>query len=255
MSKPPSRTLLCVAGSASVVAALALAGAAPPSGSLAFSAPLDIDNPFMPFVVGGSKTYSGSTGSATAEVFDHYLAATRTFSVGGQSVPCRQLEEVVYEDGVLQEISQNWFAQDDDGNVWYFGETVDNYVDGVVDNHGGSWLVGGPTLPGDPPETATAATPGLFMPADPQPGDQWKPEDLFPLVDETVTLTKSGVEVDLAVGDFEGCILTRETSQLQGSTPEKKWYAPGTGVIQVKGASESLALVDAVGFPLGAPAD
>jgi len=53
----------------------------------------------------------------------------------------------------------------------------------------------------DPPETATATTPGLFMPADPQPGDQWKPEDLFPVVDETVTLTKSGVEVDLAVGD------------------------------------------------------
>ena len=255
MSMLPPSAIRRLAVSATLVAALGLAGAALPPGPPVFSTPLDIDNPFMPFVVGGSKTYEGSSGSADTQVFDRYLAATRSFSLGGQSVQCRQLEEIVYEDGELQEISQNWFAQDDEGAVHYFGETVDNYVDGVVDNHEGSWLVGGPTLPGDPPETAVATTPGLFMPADPQPGDRWKPEDLFPFVDETVTLIKSGVEVDLAVGDFEGCILTRETSQLQGSTPERKWYAPGTGVIQVKGASESLALVDAVGFPLGEPAD
>jgi hypothetical protein len=234
-----------------LAAALTLAAwAAPPAGQLQFGTPLQIDNPLLPFVVGGSKTYAGSSGSADAEVFDHFLSATRTFSLNGKAVKCRQLEEVVYEDGELQEISQNWFAQDDAGSVWYFGETVDNYVNGQIDNHGGSWLVGGPTLPSDPIETAAATAPGLFMPAAPQPGDQWKPEDLFPFVDETVSLLKAGLELELAVGDFQGVILTRETSQLQGSTPEKKWYAPGVGLVQVKGASESLQLVAAQGFPL-----
>jgi len=231
--------------------ALVLAGSAlPPGGNPQFSNPMDIDNAYVPFVVGGSKTYEGSSGSAVAEVFDEYLSATRAFSLNGKSVQCRQLEEIVYEDGVLQEISQNWFAQDDAGAVWYFGETVDNYVDGSIDNHDGSWLVGGPTQPGDPIETATATKPGLFMPAAPHPGDQWKPEDLFPFVDETVTLLKAGVELELAAGDFQGVILTRETSLLKGSTPEKKWYAPDVGVVQVKGASEYLEIVAAQGFPL-----
>lgn len=235
------------------VGALVLAGSMPPAGPV-FSDPLSIDNPFAPFVVGGSKTYAGNNGSAVSDVFDHDLAATRSFTLNGQPVSCRQLEEVVYVDGVLEEISQNWFAQDDSGAVWYFGETVDNYVDGVVDNHGGSWLVGGPTA-GDPPETASATQPGLFMPANPHPSDQWKPENLFPIVDETVTLLKANVELDLAAASFEGAILVRETSLLHGSTPERKWYAPGVGVVLVKGASETLEIVAAQGFPLAPDSD
>ena len=253
-TRPPASPRRLVGSAAVLAAALALAGSALPPAGPAFSDPLSIDNPFAPFVVGGSKTYAGHDGSATASVFDHYLAATRSFTLDGQPVQCRQLEEVVYVDGVLEEISQNWFAQDDSGAVWYFGETVDNYVDGVVDNHGGSWLVGGPA-PGDPPETATATQPGLFMPADPHPGDQWKPENLFPIVDETVTLLKANVELDLAAASFEGAILVRETSLLQGSTPERKWYAPGVGVVLVKGASEALEIVAAQGFPLTPDSD
>jgi hypothetical protein len=253
MSKSQAVSLTAVLAviPAAVAGAFALAGSSPPpAAGPHFSTPLAIDNPFAPFVVGGSKSYEGSNGSAVAEVTDEYLSATRAFVLEGQPVECRQLVEIDYEDGVLHEISQNFFAQDDDGSVWYFGETVDNYVDGQIDNHEGSWLVGGPTDPADPIETATAAQPGLFMPAAPQPGDHWKPENLFPIVDETVTLLKAGLELELVAGDFEGVILTRETSLLQGSTPERKWYAPGVGVVLAKGAGESLELVAAQGFPL-----
>jgi len=225
---------------AAVVASLQAAGTTPPPP--VFSNPLSITNPYHPFVPGRVKHFETQQGHTDAEVFDIYHTDTRTFAWNGTTVTCHILEEHEMEDGLVSEISLNYFAQADDGGVYYFGETVDIYEGGVVVDHSGSWLVGGPG-PGDPPGTATATTPGLFMPADPQVGDQWKPEDLFPIVDETVTLLRPGVTVNVAAGEFEGCLLVKETSQLPGTKPEKKWYAPGVGVVKVKAQSEFLELV------------
>ena len=58
--------------------------------------------------------------------------------------------------------------------MWYFGEQVDNYVDGALDNHDGTWLAGrdGP--------------PGMIMPARPRVGDVYRPENIPGLVFEEV---------------------------------------------------------------------
>src|SRR4030095_267773 len=129
-------------------------------------------------------------------IVDIYFSDTRTFQLNGSGVATHVLQETEFADGQLKEISRNYFAQADDGTVYYFGETVDVYEDGAVVDHGGSWLVGGPTLPSDPPGTANASVPSGFMVADPAVGDTFKPEDLFPIVDETVTVK----EVDEKVG-------------------------------------------------------
>jgi hypothetical protein len=231
-------------GSALLASAAALGWAvlpAPVAGPV-FSHPLDITNVYAPFVPGATKSFEGTDQGASTAVTDEFTATTRNFPLNGGTVSARLLIENEYSDGELSEISHNWFAQADDGGVYYFGETVDVYEGGVVVDHPGSWLVGGPG-PGDPPGTATATTPGLFMPADPQVGEQWKPEDLFPIVDETVTLLRRGVTVNVAAGEFEGCLLVKETSQLPGNKPEKKWYAPGVGVVKVKAQTEFLELV------------
>jgi hypothetical protein len=206
-----------------------------------FSDPLNITNPYQPFVPGGMKVFSGRKSGERSVIVDLYLQDTRTFQLDGSSVACHILQETEFEGGVLSEISLNYFAQADDGGVYYFGETVDSYEDGVIVDHEGSWLVGGPTDPSDPPETATATTPGLFMPADPQVGDSFKPEDLYPIVDETGTVEHTGRIVTVPAGRFEDCIEVVETTQL-GDPPETKWYAPGVGVIRGHTRSESFAL-------------
>jgi hypothetical protein len=182
-----SRALLVLL--ATLVAGLAIpfkaAWAEVPSGPPTFSNPLNIDNAFFPFQPGGLKVFAGSDHGTKTAAIDVYLTATRTFRLNGKNVACHILVEEAYEDGELVERSFNYFAQADDGTVYYFGEVVNIYENGVIVSHEGSWLVGGATLPSDPPGIGNAPKPGLFMPANPELGDMFKPEDLFPIVDET----------------------------------------------------------------------
>ena len=207
-----------------------------------FSNPLTITNLYHPFVVGRVKTFEVQEGSVDAMVVDTYLPDIRIFDWSGTSVTCRTLQEMEVEDGEIAEISRNFFAQADDGSVYYFGETVDIYENGAIVGHGGSWLVGGPQA-GDPTETATALDPTVFMPAFPEVGDVFKPEDIFPFADETDEVLKVGKTVVVSAGQFVGCIKIEESSLLSEST-EIKWYAPAVGVIQVKEQGETLELVD-----------
>ena len=52
----------------------------------------------------------------------------------------REVVEREKEDGELVEISYNYFAHcRETGDVWYFGEDVDDYEGGVIVGHGGAW--------------------------------------------------------------------------------------------------------------------
>ena len=208
-----------------------------------FSDPLTIDNAFFPFVPGGFKEFAGSDHGTKTGAKDFYLTETRTFTWNGNEVACHILVEEAYEDGELVERSFNYFAQADDDTVYYFGEVVNNYVNGVIDNHHGSWLVGGATPPSDPPaaEVGNAGNPAVFMPANPELGDVFKPEDLFPIVDETAEVV--GVDLDVLVlgTKYDGAIKIEESTLLAPGT-EFKWYAPGVGVVKVQTKGETLRL-------------
>jgi len=213
-----------------------------PSGTPTFSNPLNITNPYHPFQPGGVKVFQGSDGKTKLVGIHLYLTETRAFTWNSTVVNCRVLREMAFEDGQLVEISDNYFAQADDGTVYYFGEVVDNYEDGVVVNHDGSWLVGGPTSPSDPPTTASDNNPTVFMPANPEVGDVFKPEDLIPVVDETATVVHVGVKVKVTAGSYEDTIAIDETSALEAGTTTK-WYAPGVGVVMEKAKREQLNLI------------
>ena len=219
-----------------------LARASVPSATPTFSNPLDITNSYHPFQPGGVKVFQGSDGKTKLVGIHLYLTETRSFSWNSTTVNCRVLREISFEDGQLVEISDNYFAQADDGTVYYFGEVVDNYEDGVLANNDGSWLVGGPTLPSDPPTTANDSSPTVFMPANPEVGDVFKPEDLLPVVDETATVVRVGVKTRVPAGSYEDTIVIEETSALEPGTTTK-WYAPGVGVVSEKAKRERLNLI------------
>jgi hypothetical protein len=213
-----------------------------PTGTPTFSNPLNITNAYHPFQPGGIKVFQGSEGRTKIVGLHLYLTETRSFNWNGTTVTCRVLREIGFEDGQLVEISDNYFAQADDGTVYYFGEVVDNYEDGEVVDNEGSWLVGGPTLPSDPPTTANDNNPTVFMPANPEVGDVFKPEDLIPVVDETAQVVRVGVKVKVPAGAYEDAITIEETSALEPGTTTK-WYAPGVGVVMEKSKREQLNLI------------
>ena len=59
----------------------------------------------------------------------------RSSSGNGQPVETLVSQYVAYGDGRIHEVALDWYAQADDGSVWYFGEDVFNYEDGVDRRH------------------------------------------------------------------------------------------------------------------------
>jgi hypothetical protein len=210
-----------------------------------FTNPLNITNPLRVFQPGGVKVYSGKKNNQLSVLVDLYLTTTRTFQWNAVSIPCHMIQETEFTGGVLTEISTNFSAQADDGTVYYFGELVDGYTNGVLDGtHDGSWLVGGATLPTDPAVTFNSPKPGVFMAANPMVGDHFKPEDLAGFLDETDTITGTGLTVKTPAGKFTNAVSILETSILPGEGPgETKWYVPGIGVIKGRTKGESFNLL------------
>jgi hypothetical protein len=122
---------------------------------------------------------------------------------------------LAFTDGDLAETAYDFFTQDDAGNVWYFGEDVFNYEDGKLKDTEGTWLAGkdGP--------------PGLIMPADPQVGDIYRPENIPDFVFEEVIVTSNTETVDGPSGPIPGTLKVTETL-MDGSAEFKNW-APGYG--------------------------
>jgi hypothetical protein len=176
-------------------------------------------------------------------VRDEVLRETRRFLMDGVAVECVTQRETEYTDGELTEISWNYFAQAEDGSVLCFGEVVDEYEDGAVVSHDGSWLVGGPGGLADPADAVVAPAPTVQMAAAPQVGDSWKPLDLFPLLDETTTVMALGVRVRVPAGVFGNAMEVEETSDVDEDKPELKWYAPDVGLVKEEGRGGSLMLV------------
>lgn len=238
---------------AATVACIAIAGAAlsllaptedavasVPTGTPVFSNPTQIDHPYFPFEPGAVSVFAGkSDGERTSVVF-LYLDTTRELNFGSGTVECVTLQETEFEDGEIAEISVNYFAQADDGTVYYFGETVDDYEDGEIVAHSGSWLVGGPSGD-DPVETMTVTTPAVFFPGNPEVGDLFRPEDLPDGSFENVTIQKLEKRVRVPVGRHES--IQVEENHFPGDTFEKKWYVPGLGFVKAKAKGEVLKMV------------
>jgi hypothetical protein len=204
----------------------------------AFSRPTEIDNPLFPIA---QVTQSLQLGTADGKPFRAevtLLPGTKTITWNGRQVPTRIHQYVAYSGGRILEVALDWYAQADDGSVWYFGEDVFNYEDGVVADTHGTWLAGkdGP--------------PGMIMPANPSPGQVYRPENIPELVFEEVTVTSTGQRVPGPRGAVDGAVVIREL-HMDGAT-EEKIFAPGYGEFSAGGGGdlEAVALavpVDAVG--------
>jgi hypothetical protein len=200
-----------------------------------FSHPTRITNPLFPVNSQRRVVQLGTGGSAGERAEITRLPYTRTIRVFGQTVPAVVSQYVAHLDGRVAEVAYDFFAQADDGSVWYLGEDVFNYEDGLVADTEGSWLAGrdGPG--------------GMIMPARPKVGDVFRPENIPGLVFETVTVKATGLTLNGPRGPVRGGIRTQE--RLMDGSVETKVYAPGYGEF-IAGSADGLEAV-----AVAAPAD
>jgi hypothetical protein len=192
----------------------------------------DIDNPHFPQLPGMRWTLEGG-GEAEGEV-DTVEVTSETRTVMG--VVCTVVHDEVSIDGNPVEITSDWYAQDAEGNVWYFGEETAEYEDGEVVSTAGSWEAG-----------VDGAMPGIIMPASPEVGVPYRQEFYAGEAEDLAKAVELNASIDVPFGSYDGILVTEDWTPLEPDIAERKFYAPGIGLIlerTVRGGNATFELVE-----------
>lgn len=179
-----------------------------------------IDNPYLPLIPGSKWVYEATLEDGVVERNEiEVLQETR--EVNG--VQATIVHDLVYVEDKIVEETFDWYAQDKAGNVWYLGEAVDNYVDGVFANHGGSWEWG-----------VDGALPGIIMWADLSVhlNEEYYQEYYAGEAEDKGQVISVNESVTVPFGSFKNVLKTYDFSSLDPDLKENKFYAEGIGVIK-----------------------
>jgi hypothetical protein len=193
-----------------------------------------VDNPWFPLVPGTTLTYKGSSdGGPSTDVFE---VTHDTAVIAG--VPVTVVHDSVYEAGKKVEETTDWYTQDRDGNVWYFGEDTRTFdANGNVESTEGSWRAG-----------VDGAQPGIFMPAEPAIGQSFQQEFYTGHAEDwfVIRLMGQGKPMKVPYGSYPDALVTAEWTPLEPEVLSEKVYAKGVGLISesdVKGGKDRFELV------------
>lgn len=178
----------------------------------------EIDNRYWPMRPGSRWVYrEGDTEGNSERVVVKVTDKTKKIANG---IEARVVRDTVTEKGVPVEITDDWYAQDKRGNIWYLGEYVTNYENGRVVDHAGSFEAG-----------VDGAQPGIAMPAHPKPGLSYRQEYYKgEAEDKAAVITVGEEQVQVPFGYFNRNILmTRDLAPTEPKVQELKFYAPGVG--------------------------
>ena len=227
---------------AALGAAMVLAVGVIGSGSGASSAgagpdPADFTSPvpnaFFPLEPGTVSTYRGREGK---DRLHERLTITNETKVI-QGIATTVVKDVVYANGLLDERTTDWYANDNDGNVWYLGEATATYDEhGNVITTEGSWEAG-----------VDGAVAGTIMPAHPMPTDAYRQEFSRGHAEDQAWIVQNGAKVDVAYGELDQVVRSFEWTRLEPGVVSEKFYAPGLGIVRegdVAGGNEFFELVD-----------
>lgn len=224
--KPDTPTPLALTTVLTLSMASAGAATLPSFGDATFVPGAPVDNPYFPLLDNLTRIYVGEKmegGETVVERFELTVLGPGPVLLGVQTTTRR---DRAYEDGLLVEDTFDYYAQDNAGNVWYFGEDVTNYEydenDQLVGtNSSSSWLAG-----------QNSALPGYIMPSDLTQGfnyfQEYAPFDAA--VDEGTTLA-SDRTFTIALGEYTNVMAVLETLATEPDVRAIKYYAPGIGLI------------------------
>lgn len=123
------------------------------------------------------------------------------------------VHDTEFVDGDKVEFTEDWFAQDDRGNVWYMGEFSTQYYPdepGKAPTNEGSWEAGQAVEEADPPQLAR---PGYAMKAHPQVGDTYNQEYAPGVAEDKATVLDRDASATVDYREFDDGLLKPRTSR------------------------------------------
>jgi hypothetical protein len=197
-----------------------------------FSDPTNITNPLFPVSSQDSVLMLGHVDGKPFRTEVTLLPETQIIEWEGQRVETLVSQYNAFLDGRIQEVAYDYYAQADDGSVWYFGEDVYDFIDGAIVVTEGTWRAGrdGPAA--------------MIMPGDPQVGDVYRTENAPGFVFEEVTVRSVDQTLKGPTGPIEGGLLAEELHS--DGKIEQKVFAPGYGEFYTAGGGDVEALALAV---------
>ena len=192
----------------------------------------NIDNPYFSLPIGRTLIYEGQTKGGTERV---------VINISGETKDVLGVTTLIYNDkaylnGVIVEETNDYLAQDSVGNVWYFGEDVNNYERGELIDHEGSWLAG-----------VNGAEPGIWIKNKHIVGDSYKQEYYNGEAEDMRDVISVNESVTISLGAFKDCVKMYDWTPLDPSSREHKVYCTEVGAMVLETNLEtntSLELVD-----------
>jgi hypothetical protein len=195
----------------------------------------NVTNPLFPLKPGHTLIYSGTKDGKQA--LNIFATTSRTAVIDG--VTTRVVQDRLYLNNALEERTADYYAQDDCGNVWYFGEdtaTLDPH--GHVVSREGSFHAG-----------VHGAQPGVFMQAQPEAGRQFRQEWAPGHAEDRYTALELSTSITVPAGSFHHVLRTKEQTDLEPGVLDNKYFVKGIGEVEelaVKGPLEKLVLVEII---------
>jgi len=177
-----------------------------------------ITNKYFALPVGRQMTYEKQTADGMETI--HLEIETNTQTIMG--VKTITYRDKVYVEGELVEDTRDYLAQDKDGNVWYFGEKVDNYENGKLKDHEGSWIAG-----------VDEAKPGIWIKANHRVGDSYRQEYYSGKAEDMREVVAVDQTVTTKLATYTGCVKMYDWTPLDPLSSEYKFYCPEVSALVV----------------------
>jgi hypothetical protein len=192
-----------------------------------------IDNPYWPMKPGRRWVYR-ETDSKGAEQRVEVTVTRKTKKIAN-GIEARVVHDVVAENGEPVEVTDDWYAQDSEGNIWYLGEHTTEYENGEPTTTAGSFEAG-----------VDGAQPGIIMPAEPEAGMTYRQEYYAGEAEDKGEIVSLGEQAEVPFGHFKNVLMTKELNPLEPKVLEFKFYARNVGpvlAVSVSGGSDREELV------------
>lgn len=176
-----------------------------------------ITNKYFALPAGKKLTYETTEqGKVTERIEIEILRETKTIE---------GIETVIYLDkefknGRLVEETRDYLAQHKNGDVWYFGEDVKNYSNGIVVNRSGSFIHG-----------KDGAKAGIWMKAEQRVGDSYKQEFYPGHAEDTRDTVAVGETVTTKNRTYTDCVKVYDWTPLEKNAQEHKYHCPEVGAL------------------------